>query len=458
MKKIAKRAAFTAAAAMMAAVSVTGCMPSSKETGAATAAAQDQSGAAEASAAGTAAEDAAPEVNTTDPIEIRFNWWGGDARNTKTLEAIKKFEEKYPNITVTPEYESFSGHEEKLALAIQSGNAPDVMQLDYTWVDYYSPQGDAFYDLNKLSNIIDLNNYDASSLETFTVNGKLQALPVSQSGRVFGWNINTFKDVGIDYPTNSEELLAAGKAFEAYNEDYYPLMLLDKDRAFFLRYYIECKYDKDWVKDGQFNVTKEELVDGFDYLKTLEENHVIPTDEKLAGDGAENIETNANWIAGKYAGIYLYDTSLRNKFKAVTNSDYAVGDFVELGDYHGSELKATMEFAIAANSQHPAEAAALVQYLLADPEGVEALGTDRGIPANKAAVAALDFTGDKVKEANDKLTSWTTRTQDFVFERQSLTGTDGALTLALQESSYGQKTSEECAQAVIDAMNKELAK
>lgn len=456
MKRITKRVVATAAAAMMTSMSLVGCMPSAKEETTAATKAQETENAT--GAATEAAEETVLEVNTTDPIELRFNWWGGDARNEKTLNAIQKFEEKYPNIKVTPEYESFSGHEEKLALAIKSGNAPDVMQLDYTWVNDYSPNGDNFYDLNKLSNIIDLNNFDQNSLDTFTINGKLQALPVSRTGRAFGWNIKTFEEVGIDYPTTAEELLAAGQAFKAHGEDYYPLMLLDLDRAFFLRYYIESKYDKNWIEDGQFNVTKEELTDGFDYLKTLEENHVIPTDEKLAGDGAENIETNANWIAGKYAGIYLYDTSLRNKFKAVTDSDYAVGDYIELGDYHGSELKSSMEFAIAANTQHPAEAAALVQFLLADSEAVQILGTDRGIPANKAAIEALDFTGDKVKEANDKLTAWTDRPLDFVFERQSFTGSDGALTRALQESSYGQKSSEDCAQDVIDAMNKELAK
>ena len=456
MKKTTKRVVATAAAAMMTSMSLVGCMPSAKEETTAATKAQETGNAA--GAATEAAEESVLEVNTTDPIELRFNWWGGDAINEKTLNAIQKFEEKYPNIKVTPEYESFSGHEEKLALAINSGNAPDVMQLDYTWVNDYSPNGDNFYDLNKLSNIIDLDNYEQSSLDTFTINGKLQAIPVSTTGRVFGWNIKTFEEVGIDYPTTNEELLAAGQAFKAYGEDYYPLLLLDLDRAFFLRYYIESKYDKDWIKDGQFNVTKEELTDGFDYLKTLEENHVIPTDEKLAGDGAENIETNANWIAGKYAGIYLYDTSLRNKFRAVTDSDYAVGDYIELGDYHGSERKFTQEFAIAANTQHPAEAAALIQFLLADPEAVQILGTDRGISANKAAIEVLDFTGDKVKEANDKLKAWTDRQLDFVFERQSFTGTDGALRLALQEASYGQKTSEQCAQDVIDAMNKELAK
>ena len=158
MKRITKRVVATAAVAMMTSMSLVGCMPSAQEETTATTKAEEAENAA--GAATEAAEETALEVNTTDPIELRFNWWGGDARNEKTLNAIQKFEEKYPNIKVTPEYEAFQGHEEKLALAIKSGNAPDVMQLDYTWPNDYSPNGDNFYDLNKVSNIIDLSNYD----------------------------------------------------------------------------------------------------------------------------------------------------------------------------------------------------------------------------------------------------------------------------------------------------------
>ena len=60
------------------------------------------------------------EVNTTDPITLRFNWWGGDSRHEKTLKAIEAFEAKYPNITVEAEYEAFNGHEEKISLALNA--------------------------------------------------------------------------------------------------------------------------------------------------------------------------------------------------------------------------------------------------------------------------------------------------------------------------------------------------
>ncbi|MFR2693935.1 MAG: hypothetical protein ACLTBV_28010 [Enterocloster bolteae] len=68
--------------------SLVGCMPTqSKETAAAPAKTQDTKEAenaagADPEAAGADTEAAAPadmEVNTTDPITLRFNWWGGDS-------------------------------------------------------------------------------------------------------------------------------------------------------------------------------------------------------------------------------------------------------------------------------------------------------------------------------------------------------------------------------------------
>ena len=170
-KNVKKLGALLLAGAM--AVSTVGCMPTSKpqeSTGEQNAQASDATQGTE--------EPAAPEgleVDTQTPITLRLNWWGGDSRNQATLAAIDKFQEKYPNIKVAAEYEAFNGHEEKIALGIKSGNAADVMQLDWSWVSTYSPKGDNFYDLNKVSNILDLDNYTEGDKSVFTINGKLNA-------------------------------------------------------------------------------------------------------------------------------------------------------------------------------------------------------------------------------------------------------------------------------------------
>lgn len=434
--------------------SLAGCMPTAKTD---TPASADTT----TSVQGSEAEPAQAEemeVDTTTPITLRMNWWGGDSRHQATLEAIKKFQEKYPNITVNPEYEAFTGHEEKVALGIKSGNAADVMQLDWSWVPTYSPNGDNFYDLNKVSSILDLNNYSQEDKEVFTINGKLNAIPISKTGRVFCWNQTTFDQIGVSIPTTLDELLAAGRAFEDYDPAYYPLVAKELDRAFLMVYYLQSKYGKDWVKDGQLLYSQEELAEGFDFLLELEDNHVIPTLEKIAGDGADLIDTNANWIDGHYAGIFLYDTSVVKHAQAVENGEFIIGEYVKMGDYHGGFIKVNQAFGISATTEHPAEAAALIQFLVAEKEGVETLGDTRGVPANKEGLSVLDLSGSQVAEANEKAVAWSTFQMDPTFERSSFTGADGSFYNALQLSSYGESSSMACAQMVIDGVAEELSR
>lgn len=444
-------------------VSLTGCM-ATKTTETSEQAESTDSSAEAAAEAETETEVAEPAeaagltIDTETPITIRMNWWGGDSRHQATLAAIEKFEEKYPNITVNAEYEAFNGHEEKIALAIKSGNAADLMQLDWSWVSTYSPNGDNFYDLNLVSDILDLDNYSDSDKEIFTINGKLNAIPVSNTGRVFCWNKTTFDKIGVEIPTTLDELLAAGKVFEAYDDSYYPMVAKELDRAFLMVYYLQCKYGKDWVKDGELQYTQEELAEGFDFLKTLEENHVIPTLKKIAGDGADLIDTNANWIDGHYAGIFLYDTSVVKHAEAVADGEFVIGDYVEMGDYHGGFIKVNQAFGISATTEHPAETAALLQFLVAEEDGVTTLGDTRGVPANQAGLAMLDLSGSQVAEANAKAIAWGGFQMDPTFERSSFTGSDGTFYNALQMSSYGESDSMTCAQMVIDGLAEELAR
>ena len=83
------------------------------------------------------------------------------------------------------EYEAFNGHEEKISLALNAGSAADVVQLNMDWVFAYSPNGDTFYDLNKVSNIIDLSNYDDSDKAFYTVERSPAGPPYRQYGPRF---------------------------------------------------------------------------------------------------------------------------------------------------------------------------------------------------------------------------------------------------------------------------------
>lgn len=454
MKKNVKKVMSLALASMMA-LSVAACGGSTSGTESTDAASKDTSASADASSS-----------DSQEPVEIKFSWWGGDSRHEATEAAVAAFMEKYPYITVTTEYGAWSGWEEKQALNIMGGNAADVMQINWNWIESYSGNGTNFANLEDYADVLDLTQFPEDSLELCKADGKLMAVPVALTGRLFYWNKTTFDEVGVDIPTDEESLFAAGEAFKAYDEDYYPLALGEYDRMLFLVYYLESVYGKAWVEDGQVQYTADEIAEGMEFINKLEDGHVIPTLAVINGDMADSLDKNAKWIDGKYAGIYEWDSSASKFQKAVAEStnkpgqEFVIGEFLKFGDYNGGFTKISMGLAVSATSEHPKEAAMLINYLLNDPEGVEICGTERGIPCSAAALAVLDEKGlgdDIVKEANSKVLAYSKFPLDSKFEHNDLKANpDGVYYKVFGKLSTHDYDAAQAAQALLDGVNETL--
>ena len=428
-RELKKLAALKLTAAM--AAGLAGCTGSGGGT-AETAAVQTTGAAQTTAAAGsgeTKTEETQTEAQTQEPVTIRFSWWGGDSRHEATEKLVAAFMEKYPYITVETEYGAWTGWEEKQSLNILSGECADVMQIGTNWVTDYSRGGTSYYDLYQLSDVIDLSQFPEEKMKLNEVDGKLMAIPNSLTGRLFYWNKTTFDEVGCPIPTDEASLLAAGAAFKAYNEEYYPLALGEYDRIIFMVYYLESKYGKDWVTDGRMNYTEEEIAEGFAFISKLEDEHVLPTIATISGDMADSLDKNSKWIDGKYAGVMEWDSAVVKVRTAMEESvnkpgqEFVIGEFINFGGYQGGFTKISMNMAIKAGTEHPKEAAMLVNYLMNDPEGVEINSTERGIPCSAAAVEYLNDKniGDEMtKEANAKVLAYSQFTQDPKFDDNDL--------------------------------------
>ena len=456
MRKIKQWTAMGLATVM--AMSLSACGSSKSST-------TDSSSAAETTKAAEATS-AASGTTSGEPVELKFSWWGGDSRHAATEEAIKAFEAKYPNIKVTPEYGAWTGWEEKQSLNILGGNAADVMQINWNWIESYSQGGKSFANLEDYSDVLDLTQFSPESLDLCKVDNKLMAVPISLTGRLFYWNKTAFDEVGVAIPTDLDSLYAAGEAFKAKDPDMYPLALGQYDRMILMVYYLESKYGKNWVEGGQINYTEEEVKDGMDFINELEAKHVIPKQATIDGDMADSLDKNAKWIDGKYAGIFEWDSSASKFKKALEGSvnkpgqEFVVGDFVKMGDNDGGFTKISMAFAVSANSQHPKEAAMLINFLLNEEEGVKICSTERGIPCSKAGLKILEDNklGDALTiEANTKVMNYSKFTLDSKFEHNDLKANpDGVYYKVFGKLSSGELDSQAAAKELIKGITDTL--
>ena len=414
-------------------------------------------------------DKAATEKSETDPKKeeatIKFSWWGGDSRHEATIAAVEAFMKKYPNIKVETEYGAWSGWEDAQSTAFFSGTAADVVQVNWNWIDNYSGDGKIFADLNNYSKIIDLSQFPESSLADCTVAGKLQAIPVANSGRIFFWNDKAFERAGLTVPMTMEELIRSGEVFkEKLGEDYYPLIMGEYDRIIFMVYCLESVYGKPWVKDNTLQYSKEEIMVGLELINMLEDKHVIPSIATIAGDGAESIDKNPRWIDGHYGGIFEWDSAFTKMEKAQDDAQgLVVGDFFkDMGEHKGGFAKVSMGLAITETCKNKEAAALLIDYLLNDEDAVKILKTQRGVPASQKALKILgdeNLLDEKVADANAKVLAWVSFPLDPKFENASLKATKtGVYYEVFENLSYDTFTVDQAADTLINGINEALGK
>ena len=402
------------------------------------------------------------ENNSYEKCTLTFSWWGGDSRNAATLKAIEAFEEKYPGIEVETNYGAWINWENTVAEMFVTNTTPDVCQVNWNWLYSYSADGSVFLDLNRVSDVLDLSQFSDDALEQCVVGEKLQAIPVSMTGRIFYWNQTTFERVGIEVPKTFRELLYAGEAFKTkLGDEYYPLVLGEYDRMILMVYCLESMYGKAWVENGKLQYTMEEIQIGLEFIQLLEQEHVIPPLEILLDDGADSIDENNKWRNGTYAGVFEWDSSvIKYNSSLEPGQKIVVGNFFEdMGEYHGGYSKVSLGFAISENCEYPKEAAMLINFLLNEEEGITLMGSERGIPLS---VAALEICQEKnlldeiVAEANVKVLEWVSFPLDPKFESVSLR--ENIYHDVMQGLGSGKYSTKEAAHILIDGVNAELGK
>ena len=419
------------------------------------------SGNAGSTATSTAASSAAASVAglSSDPVTLTMSWWGGESRHNAYQEAIKAFSAEHSTITVNPTFAAWSGWEDTMSTKFAGGVAEDVCQINWNWLYNYSKNGQTFIDLNSVSEYLDLTQWDEAKLAACNVANAQQCVPVSMTGRIFYWNKTTFDKAGISFPTTLDELMAAGKTFqEKLGDDYYPLAIGQYDRMILMTFYLESKYGKAWVENNECQYSEEEIVDGLNFIDSLEDNHVIPTRPTMIAAGFDSIDKSQEWIDGKYAGIFEWDSAPSKYQSALAdNSGFTVGEEIKFGDKaNGGFSKVSMGMAITKSCQHPVEAAALIDFLW-NGEGAAIMGSECGIPASTAGLAsaqAADAVKPLVLEANTKVLAFVDMPLDPYYESSKLKDTtDGIYTDVFDGLSYDEYDPQEAAEILLDGVS-----
>ena len=108
---------------------------------------------------------------------LRVSTWGNDSRLKLTEQAVDAFTAANPDIKVTVENSDWTAYWDKLATMTAGNNAPDVIQMDESYIAAYGAR-EALLDLNTAKDNLDLSAMDPKVLETGNVEGTLVGAPI----------------------------------------------------------------------------------------------------------------------------------------------------------------------------------------------------------------------------------------------------------------------------------------
>lgn len=136
-----------------------------------------------------------------EKITIRIAWWGDSGRQKLTQQVLDLYEEEHENITFEPVVSDWDGYFDKLAIQTASGSMPDIVQMDYMYINTYT-RNRSLADLSEYieDGTIDISLIDRDLLDTGEVDGRITGIPFSTNIMAVGANPSIFEEAGIALP------------------------------------------------------------------------------------------------------------------------------------------------------------------------------------------------------------------------------------------------------------------
>ncbi len=398
----------------------------------------------------------------SEQITLRFSWWGGEERLAATLDVIKQFEELNPNIKIEPEYGSSDGYADKLATQLASGTAPDIIQIDPGLMPaLVSDETNYFLDLNTSS--FDFSNFDENYYK-LRINGfydgKQLGIPTGISGGAVLVNQGLADQIGIDFHTQYtwDDIFDWAKKVREYDDSMY-LICSNKDYVanILANNYAKQLSGKTFINEEtkEINLTSEQWQEVYTFVKRLYDEEVIAPASYSAAYSGDNMQSDPNWIAGKYVCSFTYMSTMETLAAANADAEYTAGLFPL---YKGSDVDAwnancPQIIAINAKSKNPEAAVEFLDYFFNNEKAMETLGCTRSVPPTAKAREICTADGSLSKllsEAADVAGSYSGMVDDKYF---SAAEAKQIVTDEVEAVGFGVTTPESASEETISLLN-----
>jgi len=300
---------------------------------------------------------------------------------------VDAFTAANPGVKVTIENSEWGSYWDKLATTTAGGNAPDVIQMDESYIAAYGARN-ALLDLDKVKDNLDLSAMDPKVLDTGKVSGTLVGAPIGVANFSIAVNPEVLKKAGVSMPNDKtwtwDKLAEAAAQVSAKlgSQGVYGLDGFGTGAAE-LGAWARQKGEEVWPTNGPA-VSQPTITSFFDYAKKLVATKATPAAAKQVENSTAALDQSM-FATSKAAFHLLFHTQI-SAFGTASGTELKLLRLPAqtTGDSPKMVNKASMYWSVSSRSKQTEASAKLVDFLLTDPAATKVLTTERGIPAIRA--------------------------------------------------------------------------
>lgn len=316
-----------------------------------------------------------------DQVDLRFAWWGSDARHQATQEIIDAFEDEHPHISISPEYGDWSGYWDNLATQAAGNNAPDIIQMDDKYLREYADRG-ALLDLSD----VDVSEFDEDAVDNGRTEDGLFGITTGINALALVANPAIFEEAGMEIPDDTtwtwDDFAEITSELSANTEDAYGTNDPNEPGGFQIWLRQQGKHFT--TEEGELGFTAEDATEYFEYYldllddgmpsaSAIAENQNAGPDQSLMGTGRAALSP---WWTNQLPGLSTASGEELELLRFPSSS----GNSEENGMWY----KSSMLLSGYGGTDHPEEVQLFIDWFVNSEEAGQINQMDRGLPGNNA--------------------------------------------------------------------------
>lgn len=338
---------------------------------------------------------------------LTFAWWGNQTRNDRTQKLIQQYEKNNPNVTITAQFTDWNSYWNKLATQEAANSTPDIIQMDYAYINQYVSKH-LLLDMTPYTKngIFETTNIPKDVLASGTLNSKLYAISIGSNVLCLVYDPAIVEKAGLSDISNNW----SWDDFDNYVNTIYQKTKIPSEPLFFtdgtqwIEYVARENGFSYYSKDGKSLGFKDSkiLTDVYNRLLTHTKDGSFVSPDKVASVTTPEqnpIVSGSAWLSSCWSNQFVALANASKRTLKLINMPLSKSD-KEMGLYN----KPGQFLSVSASTKYKDASMKFVNYFENSEEANDILLGERGVPTNTKIAEAI----------KSKVDTYTAATFDYV--------------------------------------------